>query len=146
MLPGTRVMVDVDPIQITSNPAQLAAVLSLLAALRQAEAQRPPSASPQQDLASGEASLAEQLLPEVIPVLRSCRGVRECPRACLPLEPCERYALGPKDTRQSSLDSLQPKALCLYHPIKSSRLWDAIQLTNGGGVRVCWEHSGGRCF
>lgn len=79
MLPGSRVMVDVDPISISCAPTQLATLCTVLAALR-TEAQRTPAATRQQDPVAERNSLPVQLLPEVRPLLRCCLAFRERPR------------------------------------------------------------------
>ena len=74
MLPGTRVLVDVDPLLISSNPRQLAALRTVLAALQQAPPPRQPRAAWQaHSLMAEDSTLPGQLLPEVTTALRSCR-------------------------------------------------------------------------
>lgn len=65
MLAGTRALVDVDPILVSSNPGQLAALRTLLAALQQAEALRASAAARHEAPVAESSTPAGQLLPEV---------------------------------------------------------------------------------
>lgn len=72
MLPGTRAVVDVDPILISSGPGQLAALQTVLAALRQAAPLRAPATLIHETLNLKDNKLGDQLLPEVMPVPLCC--------------------------------------------------------------------------